>query len=245
MPAMAVWSLQGSLNNGREAAWSSIFPYLPNLDESRHLVFWSNQHVYRTLHSELDLLPKGLDGRPVLLPEVHDALESGGVWLLNAIRKDDGALVGLYRRANRDISAQTKDGVRYTSAIAFSTDDGRTWVKQGAAVGRPFSSRTTDTESEITCMVFDGHRRRRIGIGHGPGYASHDPNAAPGTGGTKASLTSPNPIRRRATLWSRCLDYPRIWTSASCTIIPICNPSCFYGAHGMVSRSCRAIVMIA
>ena len=164
------------------SSWTSVFPHLPSADDQSKLTFLSNRNVYRTLSITADILEPGLAATPVLVAEAQDETEAGGVWLLNAVRKRDGTLVGLYRRAERSSVASPNEAMpRFTSAIAWSYDDGRSWVKQGAAVGRAFANPTTETEPEMGCMLYDAIRQRWLGIGHGLGYLSHDPNAAPGT----------------------------------------------------------------
>ncbi len=170
-------------------AWASfdqvhaVFPYLPGRDEDPkyHLAFWSDGAVYRHEVASPQALGQSVGGTAVLTNETAPASPSNGIWLVNAIRKADGALVGLYRSAERQLGSAEPNAIHYTSGTALSADDGRTWHKQGPVVGQPSALETMGVAPEVACMVFDAERARWLGIGHGLGYISRDPNAAPGT----------------------------------------------------------------
>ena len=167
--------------SGVEADDATVFPYLPSRTDRHDLAFWSNGAVYRHEIAALEDLETSLAGPAVLKIGTEPTPPSEGIWLLNAIRQVDGSLVGLYRSVEHQRKQGDSNTIYYTSGTALSNDDGRTWRKQGPVVGQPSALDMMGVLPEVRCMIFDSHRDRWLGVGHGLGYISRDPNAAPGT----------------------------------------------------------------
>ncbi len=179
-PELIAWIPQVS-EPVRTAKPSTVFPYLPSQDSRFDLAFWSDGAVYRHEIVSSHILGTSSPDKAVFVKGTHAYTHFSTFWLLNAIRKSENTLVGLYRRADRETDAGDTNTISYTSGTALSVDDGRTWEDQGAIIGRGGMPDAADFDAEVTCMVFDPNRSRWLGIGHGLGYMSLDPNAAPGT----------------------------------------------------------------
>ena len=164
-----------------QVANGSVFPWLPTEDGTQMMTFYLSGQVARSVGTDLLSMQSPTAASATLAPGGPGTFDADGIWLLNAIRKDsDGSLVGLYHAENHTF-ADGSQGVWSSSGIALSTDDGVTWTKMGQAVGTPAPSTATPGGREIGCMMWQSSKSRWLGIGHGLGFVSSDPNAAPGT----------------------------------------------------------------
>ena len=118
-----------------------------------------------------------VDPTNAVLAHGAGTFDNGGAWLLNAIRRPDGVLVGFYH-------AEDHTCVPYTEwnsmGVALSRDDGRSFTKLGQIIGSPNPCRGFGGLAANT-VVWDDARQAWLAWGGPHVFRSTDPDAAPGS----------------------------------------------------------------
>jgi hypothetical protein len=167
-------------------------PFLPTADGSTNMTFWVGGQAFRSTGDTLDTMGPVNPTTAVLKAGPSGSFDGNGVWLINAIRRPDGSLIGVYHAEDHTFADGTY-GEWNTTGLAISTDDGVTWAKQGQIIGNLKPGTGTFGGVEATCVFYNHLTSKWIGIGHGTGFESSDPNAAPGTwkGWYNGAFTTP------------------------------------------------------
>ncbi|MER6464582.1 hypothetical protein ACWC4D_23300 [Streptomyces sp. NPDC001288] len=170
-------------NPVRWYANDSTFPYLRSSKGTTNITFWVDGADYRSTGKSLDTMHPIRPATAVLSAGAAGTFDGNGVWLSSAQRdprKPSGVIYGFYHAEDH----RFRDGGYgewNSTGLATSTDDGVTWTKRGKIIGTPKPAAHAFGGIEANSVVYDPVARRWLGIGHGVGYVSTDPKAAPGT----------------------------------------------------------------
>lgn len=155
-------------------------PYLPVASGNTNLTFWVAGVTCRSTGATLDTLGPVNPTTSVLSGGPTGTFDGNGVWLINAIRKSDGTLMGFYHAEDHTFVDGTY-GEWNSTGLATSSDDGITWIKQGQIIGSQKPATGAFGGVGATCVLYNHITSTWMGIGNGTGFQSSDPNAAPGT----------------------------------------------------------------
>ncbi|MFJ5293391.1 hypothetical protein [Streptomyces sp. NPDC088348] len=175
----------------------STFPYLPNAQGTTNITFWVDGANYRSTGQSLDTMGPINPTKAVLGSGTSGSFDGNGAWLSSAQRDPNnsaGVIYGFYH-AEDHVFADGSYGEWNSTGLATSTDDGVTWTKKGKIIGIPKPSAHTSGGVEANSVIYDKVNKRWLAIGHGVGFASTDPNAAPGTwkGWNQGTFSTPMP----------------------------------------------------
>jgi hypothetical protein len=165
----------------------SRFPYLPNSNGTAKIMFWVDGVNFRSEGPSLDRM-KPISPAGSVLSRTAGAFDNGGVWLQSVVRHN-GKLYGFYHAEDHSCVPYTEWN---TTGLAISTDDGRTWLKQGQIIGNP-NPCTGFGGIEARSIAWDAAHSRWMGWGGPYGFVSTNADAAPGTwfGYHNGTLTRP------------------------------------------------------
>ncbi|MFC8094570.1 hypothetical protein [Streptomyces sp. NPDC057301] len=167
----------------------STFPYLRNSQGTANITFWVDGVNFRSTGQSLDTMGPINPTTSVLSGGAEGTWDGNGVWLMAAQRapgNPTGRIYGFYH-AEDHVFEGGGWGEWNSTGLATSDDDGVTWSKKGRIIGspQPYQGSTGDTGKfggvEANSVIYDEKNKRWLAIGHGSGFVSTDPNAAPGT----------------------------------------------------------------
>ena len=152
------------------------FPFLPNSNRTANITYWVNGMNFRSQGHTLDTMgPIGPTNS--VLSGTAGQFDNGGAWLLNAIRRPDGVIVGFYHAEDHSCVPRTEWN---STGVALSTDDGASFTKLGQIIGSPNPCRGNGGVAANT-VVWDHIGQRWLGWGGAHAFESRAPDAAPGT----------------------------------------------------------------
>ena len=168
----------------------SVFPYLPNADDSGYLAFWGDATVRRYAGADLlDLAPTPAADTGLATVAYADGVDSSpqggwaanGRWMLTATRIADGSLVAFVHGENHQFADNSKGFEWNSTGVLTSQDDGFTWIDHGPVIGSPKPSIARNGGLNMTEVVWDAANRRWLGYAGKVPFVSTDPRGMPGT----------------------------------------------------------------
>lgn len=154
----------------------SHFPFLPNSNRTAHITFWVDGLNFRSQGKTL-MTMEPISPTNSVLSGTKGQFDGGGAWLLNAVRRPDGVIVGFYHAEDHSAVPRTEWN---STGAALSTDDGASFVKLGQIIGSPNPGRGNGGIAAST-VLWDHLERRWLGWGGPYAFESRDRDAAPGT----------------------------------------------------------------
>ena len=154
----------------------SHFPFLPNSNRTANIMFWVDGLNFRSQGQSLDTMAP-IAPTNSALSGTAGQFDNGGAWLLNAIRRPDGIIVGFYHAEDHGGGPHTEWN---STGVALSTNDGASFTKLGQIIGSPNPGGCNGGIAANT-VVWDLLQRRWLAWGNAYAFESHDPDAAPGT----------------------------------------------------------------
>ena len=163
-------------NPVRYYANDSHFPYLPASNGQDFITFWVCGYNFRSRGPGLDRMGP-IDPTGAVLAATAGQFDHDGAWLLNVIRRADGALVGFYHAEDHRCTPRTEWN---SAGVAISRDDGATFTKLGQIIGEPNLCKGFGGLAGNS-FAWDERRKGWLAWGGAHVFASDDPDAAPGT----------------------------------------------------------------
>ncbi len=154
----------------------SRFPFLPNSNGTANITFWVDGVNFRSMGKSLDTM-RPIEPTNSVLSGVKGEFDNGGIWLLNAIRRPDGVIVGFYHAEDHGCSPYTEWN---STGVALSTNDGASFKRLGQIIGSPNPCKGNGGIGATT-VVWDHAAKRWLAWGGANAFESRDPDAAPGT----------------------------------------------------------------
>ena len=169
----------------------SHFPFLPNSNGTANITFWVDGLNFRSQGRSLDTMAPIAPTNSVL-SGTNGQFDNGGAWLLNAIRRPDGVIVGFYHAEDHSCVPRTEWN---STGVALSTDDGASFTKLGQIIGSPNPCRGHGGLAANT-VLSDHLQHRWLAWGGPHAFASTNRDASPGTWfgcDTNGNFTVPMP----------------------------------------------------
>lgn len=199
----------------RYYANDSHFPYLPNSNGTANITFWVDGLNFRSQGASL-LTMGPIEPTNSVLSGAKGAFDNGGAWLVDAVRRPDGVIVGFYHAEDHSCTPRTEWN---SMGVALSSDDGASFRKLGQIIGSPNPCAGNGGLAANTAL-WDHLGRRWLAWGGPHAFASTDPDAAPGTWcgyDTNGQFTVPMPcadprqLGRLPGLDGHCMSQAATW----------------------------------
>ena len=154
----------------------SHVPFLPNSNGTANITFWVDGVNFRSQGRTLDTMGP-IDPTNSVLSGAKGQFDNGGVWLLDAIRRPDGVIVGFYHAEDHSCVPYTEWN---STGVAISTNDGASFSKLGQIIGSPNPWRGNGGLAANT-VLWDHLQNRWLAWGGVHAFISTNRDAAPGT----------------------------------------------------------------
>ena len=154
----------------------SRFPFLSNSDGTANITFWVDGLNFRSLGASLDTMGP-IQPTNSVLSGPPGTFDNGGAWLLNAIRRPDGVIVGFYHAEDHSAVPRTEWN---SMGVALSNDDGASFRKLGQIIGIPNRGHGNGGLAANT-VVWDHLAGRWLAWGGAYAFESTNTDARPGT----------------------------------------------------------------
>jgi hypothetical protein len=154
----------------------SHFPFLPNSNGTANITFWVDGINFRSQGRSLETM-QPIDPTNSVLSGTAGQFDNGGAWLLNAIRRPDGVIVGFYHSEDHSCKPYTEWNA---TGVALSTNDGASFMKLGLIIGSP-NPCTRNGGIAANTVIWDHLQNRWLAWGGANAFISTDRDAAPGT----------------------------------------------------------------
>jgi hypothetical protein len=172
----------GKIREAWKTANDSAFPYLLNSTGNTHIAFFGNGINYRATGNNLTTMGPAVSPTNAVLSGWAGQFDQNGAWLF-AAQRVNGVIYGFYHAEDHQF-ADGGYGEWNSTGLATSTDDGASWTRRGQIIGLPKPAIHDTAGREANGVIYDTHdpdHPRWLAIGHGKGFVSTDPGAAPGT----------------------------------------------------------------